>query len=149
MSQATAADRKSVRAAEKAAKIADAERIAVVRQLMATTYGRGWVWDILESTHIFRTTHTGEALSAAFAEGERNVGLKLLADVMLAAPSEYLQMTREANERRTIDELSRSQNAGRDAEGSDPDDDASGSDDAPDHGNVLIDYASITSGKSG
>lgn len=47
---------------------------------------------------MWRTTYTGEALSAAFAEGKRNTGLKVFSDVMEACPDQYLAMAKEASE---------------------------------------------------
>ena len=99
-----AADRKSIRRLEKAAKLADEQRRAVITNLMSTAPGREWVWNILTQCHCFSTTFSGEALSGAFAEGERNVGLRLLSDVLTACPDQYIQAQRESNERSSLDE---------------------------------------------
>ena len=99
-----AADRKSIRRKEKAAKLAEANRHATITNLMSTSFGREWVWDILTQCHCFSTTFNGEALSSAFAEGERNVGLRLLSDILTACPDQYIQAQRESNERSSLDE---------------------------------------------
>ena len=99
-----AADRKSIRRKEKAAKLAEANRQAVVVSLMSTAFGREWVWDTLAQCHCFSTTFSGDALSSAFAEGERNVGLRLLSDILQACPDQYIQAQRESNERSSLDE---------------------------------------------
>lgn len=67
----------------------------IVKTIMSTQPGRAWILSILESCHIFAMSYTGEALSSAFNEGERNVGLKLLATVTRAAPDEYALMLKE------------------------------------------------------
>jgi hypothetical protein len=55
--------------------------------------------DLLEFCHIFSTTFTPSPTSAAFNEGQRNVGLRLLNDIMSACPDHYVLMMRERNER--------------------------------------------------
>lgn len=95
----SAAERKDIRRAEKAAKLADTQRLEIITNLMSAAPGRAWVCDLLEACHIFTTTYTGDALSGAFSEGERNVGLRLLADIMSACPQRYLEMMRERNDR--------------------------------------------------
>jgi hypothetical protein len=99
-----AADRKDIRRREKAARINDASRHACIRNVMSTIEGRHWLWDVLGDCHVFATTFTGDALQTAFNEGSRNVGLRLLADIMLACPDQYVQAQREANVRSTTDE---------------------------------------------
>jgi hypothetical protein len=55
---------------------------------------------------VFQTTFSIEALSMAFQEGERNIGLELLADLMAASPDMFIAMLREAqNERSTREGL--------------------------------------------
>ena len=99
-----AADRKSIRRLEKQAKLADAQRRQVITQLMSTTFGREWMWDVLSRCHCFSTTFSGDALTSAFAEGQRAIGLSLLSDIMIACPDSYLQAQRESNERSSLDE---------------------------------------------
>jgi hypothetical protein len=99
-----AADRKSIRRLEKASKLADAQRRQVITSLMSTTFGREWMWDVLSRCHCFSTTFTGDALSGAFAEGQRAIGLSLLSDIMIACPDQYIQAQRESNERSSLDE---------------------------------------------
>jgi hypothetical protein len=118
-----AADRKSVRRLEKAAKLAESNRRAVITQLMSTAPGREWVWDILAQCHCFATTFNGDALTSAFAEGERNVGLRLLADILAACPDQYIQAQRESNDRNSLNERrSSTESDGRDSEPSPGDD---------------------------
>ena len=71
-----------------------------------------------------------DALQSAFAEGERNIGIQLINDIMIACPDQYIQAQRESNDRSTTDERRSSPIADRGDSGSvdadDPDDAASG-----------------------
>src|SRR5258705_8239221 len=101
-----ASDRKSIRKAEKAARLADRARQEVIVNLMSTTFGRAWLWDILTSCHVFAQTFSPDPLMTAFSEGRRAVGLALLADVMSACPDQYITAAREANVRHNSDDRS-------------------------------------------
>jgi hypothetical protein len=101
---ANAADRKQIRHLEKQAKLADAQRRAVITSLMSTTFGREWMWDKLSECHMFVTTFNGDALQSAFMEGQRAIGLSMLSDIMIACPDQYIQAMRESNERSSLDE---------------------------------------------
>lgn len=94
-----AAERKDVRAAEKADRLVALQRQEIMASIMSLPASRAWMWDILVSCHVFAPTFALNPYSTAFAEGERNIGLRLLADIMSACPDQYVQMTREANER--------------------------------------------------
>lgn len=69
-----------------------------LRLICETEHGRRFIWRLIEQAGVWRTTYTGEALSAAFAEGKRNTGLKVFSDVMEACPDQYLAMAKEASE---------------------------------------------------
>ena len=99
-----ASDRKSIRKAEKASRLADRARQEVIVNLMSTTFGRAWLWDILTSCHVFGQTFSPDPLMTAFSEGRRAVGLALLADVMSACPDQYITAAREANVRHNSDD---------------------------------------------
>ena len=64
---------------------------------MSTTAGRSWVYRLLEATHIYQTSRRSTPHDTYFAEGERNVGLRLLTDLMSYCPELYLQMLQDAN----------------------------------------------------
>ena len=115
-----ASDRKSIRRLEKAAKLADEQRRQVITSLMSTSFGREWMWDVLSRCHCFATTFNGDALTSAFAEGQRAVGLSLLSDIMTACPDSYLQAQRESNERSSLDE----RRSSAESDGGDPGSDA-------------------------
>ena len=103
-------DRKHIKEAEKAARLAERERQDVVRALLQHPSGRAWYLSILERCHMFAASFSKNALEMAFAEGERNVGLQLLNDIMIACPERYVEMMRERNERDLTD-IARRNNA--------------------------------------
>jgi hypothetical protein len=94
-----ASDRKDVRRAQKDAKFFEAQRLTVIGQIMDSVAGRTWMLDLLEKSHIFAPSFTGDALRSAFAEGERYVGLTILNDLMVACPDKYMLMMQERNAR--------------------------------------------------
>lgn len=81
-------------AADHAKLLAQQQAEDDMRWLMADERGRRLVWEWLGG--LFHTTHTGEALSSAFREGERNAALKLHAQVMTHAPAQFVRMLAEA-----------------------------------------------------
>jgi len=63
--------------------------------LLAEDRGRRIAWSLLEQTHVFRTSMTGNS-QTFFLEGERNIGLKLLDTIMATNPQAFAQMQAEA-----------------------------------------------------
>jgi hypothetical protein len=133
MTQDSAADRKSIRAQEKKAAQIDRARGDFVRVMMSTPDGRLYTYEQLATCNIFHTTFNLNAYQMAFAEGQRDIGLHLLADIMRFCPEQYLPMVREANVRHdsnnrrtssstpagsTSGEYPGSETTGRDLEGS-------------------------------
>ena len=113
MTQTNAADRKQIRAAEKAAAIAERERGEVVVEMMATTPRRRYVWEKLAAAGIFSTTFSTDPVQMAFNEGQRNQGLVLLNDVIQYCPEQFILSMREANGRRTDDDTINAANNGQ------------------------------------
>lgn len=89
---ANAADARQVSRKRDRAKADEAIAGVVVRALMSTVDGRRYIWLRLSSMHIFSSTFTTNALTSAFQEGERNVGLQLYAEVTRFAPQAVFQM---------------------------------------------------------
>lgn len=69
--------------------------------VLATPSGRRFVWRYLTDCGIFKTSFTGNS-ETFYKEGQRSIGLKLLADVNEADPSAYLKMLDEA---RKVEEI--------------------------------------------
>ena len=94
-----ASDPRQIRAAAKRAKAVDAEHRVVITNLMSSLAGRAWVYSLLSAAHMFQTSFSPNSLSMAFAEGERNLGLRILGAVVAHCPDQYLAMMREAQEK--------------------------------------------------
>lgn len=92
----TPADRKKREAAELARKLREQQEEDDFRWLLADERGRRIVWNLLGEGGIFRASYTGEAISSAHREGERNAALKLHAKVMQHAPQQFVRMLAEA-----------------------------------------------------
>lgn len=99
---ANSSDRKSIRALEKAALVEATIRADVIRATMSTPTGRYWMWQLLAQCHIFSQTFTADPLTTAFNEGQRSIGLSLMADILTTCPDQYITAQRESHERDTL-----------------------------------------------
>jgi hypothetical protein len=66
-----------------------------MRMVMSTVEGRRFVWRLLERAGVFRTSFTGNS-TTFFNEGQRNMGLIVLADVHEACAEQYIVMMNES-----------------------------------------------------
>jgi hypothetical protein len=106
-----ASNRKDIRRAEKAAKLAERNRATVLVQLASTAAGREFLWNTLAEAHVFTSTFSENPARAAFLEGQRSAGLRLLDSIMQSCPDQFIQAMREANARRTAtDTIDRNSN---------------------------------------
>ena len=97
-------------------RLADKDRAAVVQALMGTRIGRRWIWELLESAHIFASSFRGDDARTNFAEGERNHGLQLLAQIMRHSPEGFIMAMKEDKE---DDDRSNNDSTSDDGSGSD------------------------------
>ena len=83
------------------ARQADLVLTGDIRRVMAIREGRRFVHALLQDAHVWQTCFDQNALQMARMEGERNVGLKLLALLQTACPERILEMLKEeqSNER--------------------------------------------------
>lgn len=88
-------DQATVREAKRKSKRREAERLDVLRSVLGTTQGRRFVYDLLAQCHVHRSSFSTDVAAMAFAEGERNIGLWLEAQVTFAAPDQYILMLKE------------------------------------------------------
>ncbi len=94
--QYDASDEKHIAAAERKAAQDEMNRVNVVRGIMGDKKGRAWMYDIMEKCHMYSPSFIpNDPYTTAFNEGERNVGNRILADIMKAAPDQYVKMCRE------------------------------------------------------
>lgn len=63
--------------------------------LMGTKRGRRVVWRLLEQAGVFRLSFNTNAMSMAFAEGNRNLGLAMLDQIHRTCPELYTVMLGE------------------------------------------------------
>jgi len=91
-----ASDAKQVREREQRAIRREKESREVVATLLSTPAGRNWMWQLLEAAHCFELSFSPDSQSVtAFREGERNIGLSLIAQITRTAPESFIQMMRE------------------------------------------------------
>ena len=72
-----------------------------MKWLMGSKRGRRITFRVLEGTGMYRSSFSDKALLTAFNEGQRNVGLMLMAQIHEVAPESYTLMMKEQNVSRT------------------------------------------------
>ena len=76
-----------------------------IKWLMASKRGRRICWRFLDRAGVFRLSFNTNAMAMAFAEGNRNEGLRLLAQIHALCPELYPVMVKEnANDSRSNDD---------------------------------------------
>lgn len=94
-------DRSAINDAEKKIARLKEKKLRVVESIMAEEDGRAWMYDLLgNDCHVFseNTMRDTPERNGRF-EGERAVGLRVLDQVMTAAPEMFWKMRCEAVER--------------------------------------------------
>ena len=92
------ADEGQVKEAEAKVKRGRERELADLLFILSTVQGRRLIWRYLSRCGIFKTSFVEDSNRTAYNEGERMIGLNLLADVMEADPDSYLKMMKEAKE---------------------------------------------------
>lgn len=93
-----AADERQVAERTSQAKLRDHVYAQGLAHTLSTMEGRAWVYKVLDACGVFRTSFTGNS-ETFMREGQRNVGLLIMADIMRDQEEAYLLMCREARER--------------------------------------------------
>ena len=88
-----AADPEQVKEAGIKEKFGRKQELNDMYNILTTPYGRRWVWRVMTDCGIFKTSFTGNS-TTFFNEGRRDIGLRILADVMEANPDAYLKMAK-------------------------------------------------------
>lgn len=65
-----------------------------LKWLMADKRGRRFMWALLERTHVYKTSMTGNS-HTFFLEGERNIGLAMMGQLHTVCPERYAEMVKE------------------------------------------------------
>lgn len=94
-----ASDPAAVNTARKKAGRKKAQRLMVIEALMQHADGRRWLYGLLDRCHVFGNPLVqGDPYATHFMIGESNIGRIILADVVAAAPEQYVVMCREGAE---------------------------------------------------
>lgn len=127
---------KDIRRAEKASRQAELDRVNFLVGAMSIPQGRQWIYALLDDCHLFTSQFIPDPYLKYWADGERNVGLRIFADISAHCPDSYILMIKEANDRRiTADTIANrdhdpasagerpgGEDGGRDVEGREPTD---------------------------
>lgn len=110
-----ASDPKDVKDRNRDIRIAEKRRSEMVGAIMDLPHGREYFFELLEFCKIGHSPFASNALIMAHSCGEMNVGLKIQADLLSAAPEQYLKMLEEAKERQRALNMKQTE-GGEDAE---------------------------------
>lgn len=87
-------DPEAVRGKKERAVQREAKRLNGLRRVMNDPESRLWLWDLLSFCGINRTSFTGNS-TTFFNEGQRNVGLRVQADLTKHFPKEFIDLLKE------------------------------------------------------
>ena len=76
-------------------RLSQEQEAADVRWLLKHRQGRRIAWRLLERAGVYRLSFNTNAMSMAFAEGNRNFGLALLTQIHRLCPEQYPVMLAE------------------------------------------------------
>lgn len=79
-------------------QIERSQQVTDFRKIMAEEHGRRFIWRVLERAGIYRTSFAGSSEQTFFREGERNMGLMLVAEIHEICPEMYSRMIKEAKQ---------------------------------------------------
>ena len=94
----TASQQHAQAQAEAKRKLAVDTEEADLKWLMGSKRGRRIVWRLLDKAGVYRLSFNTNAMSMAFAEGGRNYGLHVLAQIHALCPDLYVAMMQEQND---------------------------------------------------
>jgi hypothetical protein len=74
------------------------QALADLRSVMDTPAGRRFMWGLLGECGLYRASFNNSGSITAFNEGQRDIGLRLVARITQDCPAQYLTMQGEAIE---------------------------------------------------
>jgi hypothetical protein len=89
-------DEELLKAELEAARVRQSIEDAELQDILNTEGGRFFLWRLLSQAGVFRTNPPDEALSMAFREGRRSVGLWLIAEIEAVDPQGFTKVRQEA-----------------------------------------------------
>lgn len=102
-SDVQAQERVKAQADTRAKVVRDTEE-ADFKWLMGNRRGRRIVWRALDRAGVFRLSFNTNAMAMAFAEGNRNEGLRTIMQIHALCPDLYHVMVKEAHDARDPDD---------------------------------------------
>jgi hypothetical protein len=90
-----AGDANQVAKAQSRARTHELQKRSGLRKLMSDPECRMWMWDLLSECGVFHSSFSNDALTMAFAEGRRDVGLRRVAEINRLDPNLYVKMALE------------------------------------------------------
>lgn len=87
-------DARAVEGKKKRSEQREQRRLNGLRKLLNEADGRLWLWDLLSFCGISRTSFTGNS-TTFFNEGQRNIGLRVQADLTKHFPDDYIKLLKE------------------------------------------------------
>jgi hypothetical protein len=88
-------DKEKAREGRRRSRAASREMDLALISIMESTLGRKWIWYQLSTLGVFHSPFGSDVYMSYFAGGEKNVGLRLFADLMRVCPNLYLIMAKE------------------------------------------------------
>jgi hypothetical protein len=92
-----AANKKEVEQANREEKFSYKQQLADIRLILESEQGRRFLWKYLSKCGVFKSSFTGNS-QTFFLEGQRNIGLQLMEDIMAADADAYVKMAKENKE---------------------------------------------------
>lgn len=90
-----AGDESAVKVRRGRARLVDDQALEDLRALLREKQGRRFLWGLLARCDIYHQSFSGDVNWSLFNEGKRSVGLRLLKDIIAAAPGDYALMVKE------------------------------------------------------
>lgn len=89
-------------------KLSKEQRLAQIRYVMDSPLGRAFVWDLISQAGFFQPCIVpGDHQGTDIALGQRNVALRVMAEIKASEPENYLRMFAEdITRQRKLDERS-------------------------------------------
>lgn len=91
-----AADENQVRQGKQKDQRTKEREIDDLKGLLSTPGGRRFLWRYIEFCGIFESSFSSSGSEMFFLEGQRNVGLKLIKEIMEADANAYIVMMKES-----------------------------------------------------
>jgi len=86
--------------AEQQAARQQRQHLMDIDQVLSTPAGQRVIWVLLERTGVMRSSFHSDPLVMAMQEGQRNIGLRLTAEILEACPEKYINLLKSAKARR-------------------------------------------------